>query len=226
MITCEGVTREYGPGKGIVDFSATIRPGEITVLLGRNGAGKTTLLDLIAGMSLPDRGRVLYDGQDLRVGDNLWACKRSLSWLPAEPYLYESLTVRENLEYVAKLRLNDRRAWVTLTEAIDSLECGGFLDSPVETLSFGMKKKAHILAALLGENRYFVWDEPHNGIDAFSNREINRLLRAARASGATVLISTHVLELADKLADRVLVLDRARLSGDYTAEEARAAGLF
>lgn len=226
MVLCEKVTQKYSDLRGIIDFSAELRDGEITCVLGKNGSGKTTLLGALSGLRRPQSGSVLLDGVDLWSGDNYYRLKDELSILPSEPYLFGELTVRENLEFVGELRCRDRKRWARVADLVDGLGMVSYLDTPVGELSFGVSRKAHLLAALMGEPRYIVWDEPHNGIDVMSNAIINDLLIDFRKRGATVIVTTHVIELAERIADRVIILDDARLVDEGLMSEVKGIGLY
>lgn len=226
MILCEKVTQKYADHRGIIDFSAELRGGEITCVLGKNGSGKTTLLGALTGLRRPQSGSVLLDGVDLWSGDNYYRLKDELSILPSDPYLFGDLTVRENLEFVGELRCRDRKRWMRIADLVDGLGMGAYLDSAVRDLSFGVSRKAHLLAGLIGEPRYIVWDEPHNGIDVMSNAIINDLLIDFRKRGATVIVTTHVIELVERIADRVIILDDARFVKDGLMNDIKSVGLY
>ena len=219
MIKCELLTRQYAMEKGIIDFSADLAEGEITCILGKNGSGKTTLLNMISGLNKPDKGSVSFDGKDLWANDNFYHLRKDLSVLPTDSYLYPELTIRENLEYISSIKYKDKHYWKKVRDTACALDMENSLASAVETLSYGLNRKAHLLAALLSELRYIVWDEPHNGIDVMSNQAINELLTRCKNNGASVLVTTHIIEITEKIADRVIMIDRARIVKDLYLKE-------
>ncbi len=201
-----------------------IRAGELYALLGPNGAGKTTTLRMVAGLLPPDAGSIAVFGIDI-LRDPL-AAKRIVAWLPDDPMLYDKLTPLEYLEFVAGLwgvpaDLARERARMLL-ETLDlwrhrSERCEGF--------SRGMKQKAALAGALIHEPRLLILDEPLTGLDAAIARQVKELLMARVAAGATVILTTHILEVAERLADRVGIIDGGRLVAEGTvAELARLAG--
>lgn len=214
MIQCEYLTRQFAPDKGIIDFSAELKDGEITCILGKNGSGKTTLLNMISGLNKPDGGSVSFDKKNLWADDNFYHLRKDISVLPTDSYLYPELTVRENLEYISSIKYKDKNHWKKIKDVICALDMENSLASAVETLSYGLNRKAHLLAALLSELRYIVWDEPHNGIDVMSNQAINNILASCKNSGSVVLVTTHIIEITEKIADRVIMIDKARIVKD------------
>jgi len=219
MIKCERLTRQFAPEKGIVDFSAELKEGEITCILGKNGSGKTTLLNIISGLNKPDQGSVFFDGKDLWANDNFYLLRKDLSVLPTDSYLYPELTVKENLEYISSIKHRDKNYWKKLKDTVCALDMESALASSVETLSYGLNRKAHLLAALLSELRYIVWDEPHNGIDVMSNQAINDLLIRCKDNGSAILVTTHIIEITEKIADRVIMIDKARIVKDMNLKD-------
>jgi ABC-type multidrug transport system ATPase subunit len=226
MIKCERLTRQFAPEKGIIDFSADFAEGEITCILGKNGSGKTTLLNMISGLNKPDKGSVCFDGKDLWANDNFYHLRKDLSILPTDSYLYPELTIRENLEYISSIKYGDKHHWKKINDTVCAFDMENSLASAVENLSYGLNRKAHLLAALLSERRYIIWDEPHNGIDVMSNQAINDLLTRCKNSGSTVLVTTHIIEITEKIADRVIMIDKARIVKDLYLKDAGREKLY
>ena len=204
------------------DLDLTVRSGEFYALLGPNGAGKTTTLRMIAGLQAPDAGQIRVFGIDA-LADPI-AAKRVVAWLPDEPLLYDKLTALEYLEFVAGLWSVDgatavRRAeellrWLGLWEQRDS-RCG--------TFSRGMKQKAALAGALIHDPRLLILDEPLTGLDAGAARQVKDLLVERVRHGGTVILTTHILEVAERLADRIGIIRAGRLVAEGSLDDLRRA---
>jgi ABC-2 type transport system ATP-binding protein len=202
------------------DLDLAVRQGEFYALLGPNGAGKTTILRLVAGLLQPDAGNIAVFGTDTRA-DPLSA-KRVIAWVSDEPMVYDRLTPLEYLEFVAGLwhidaavaevRSRDLLDWLGLAPHANE-RCGGF--------SKGMLQKVALAGALVYEPRLIILDEPLTGLDAGSARQVKDVLRQRVADGATVIMTTHILEVAERMAERIGVLNHGRLVAEGTLEELR-----
>jgi ABC-2 type transport system ATP-binding protein len=198
----------------------SIRGGEFYALLGPNGAGKTTTLRLVSGLLKPDAGAISVFGIDA-LADPV-AAKRIMAWLSDEPMIYDKLTPLEYLEFIAGLwgvdaALAESRArallgWLGL-EPNAHERCEGF--------SKGMRQKVALAGALVHEPRLIILDEPLTGLDAGSARQVKTVLRERVAQGCTVIMTTHILDVAERMADRIGVIDRGRLIAEGTLEELR-----
>jgi ABC-2 type transport system ATP-binding protein len=198
----------------------SIRGGEFYALLGPNGAGKTTTLRLVSGLLKPDAGAISVFGIDA-LADPV-AAKRIMAWLSDEPMIYDKLTPLEYLEFIAGLwgvdaALAESRArallgWLGL-EPNARERCEGF--------SKGMRQKVALAGALVHEPRLIILDEPLTGLDAGSARQVKTVLRERVAQGCTVIMTTHILDVAERMADRIGVIDRGRLIAEGTLEELR-----
>jgi len=197
-----------------------IRAGEFYMLLGPNGAGKTTTLRMVSGLLQPDAGAISVFGIDART-DPLGA-KQIMGWLSDEPMIYDKLTPREYLEFVAGLwgvapALAEERArtlirWLGL-EAQTQERCEGF--------SRGMRQKVALAGALIHEPKLIILDEPLTGLDAASARLVKNVLAERVRAGNTVIMTTHILEIAERMADRIGVIAHGRLIAEGTLEELR-----
>jgi ABC-2 type transport system ATP-binding protein len=204
----------------IKDFDLNVRPGEFYALLGPNGAGKTTILRLVAGLLQADAGSIAVFGIDTRT-DPL-AAKRVTAWVSDEPMVYDRLTPLEYLEFVAGLwqvdaataeaRARTLLGWLGLAPHADE-RCGGF--------SKGMLQKVALAGALVHEPRLIILDEPLTGLDAGSARQVKDVLKQRVADGATVIMTTHILDVAERMAERIGVLNHGRLVAEGTLEELR-----
>jgi ABC-2 type transport system ATP-binding protein len=198
-----------------------VRQGELYALLGPNGAGKTTTLRMVAGLQTPDAGSIRIFGLDARA-DPI-AAKRIVAWLPDEPMLYDKLDPLEYLEFVAGLwgvppevaapRAEELLRWLDLWDQRGS-RCEGF--------SRGMKQKVALAGALIHDPQLLILDEPLTGLDAHASRQVKDLLMARARGGATIILTTHILEVAERLATRIGIIRAGRLVAEGTLEELRA----
>jgi len=217
MLTIEGLWKYYGSTLAVADMSFGVADGEILGLLGPNGAGKTTILRSVAGIVRANRGRILVNGHDLAKDER--GAKRSLAFVPETPSLYEMLTVWEHLRFIAMaydtLDKFDERA-EALLERFDLDEKRGDL---VLSLSKGMKQKLAVACAFIHDAQVLLFDEPLVGIDPKGARELKDMMIAAKKSGCSVLVSTHMLDTAEHLCDRILIIDHGRKVAEGTLEE-------
>jgi ABC-2 type transport system ATP-binding protein len=197
-----------------------LRPGEVVGLLGPNGAGKTTTLKLLLGLLRPTAGHASVLGFDCTADSP--RAKQHLGYTPDEPQFYDFLTGRESIDFVISARgLAPAAAWARLAPIVDSLGFGSQLSALTATYSHGMKKKLALLCALVHAPEVLLLDEPTNGLDPPTALRVRELLRAKASDGAGVLLSTHLLEMADRLCDRVLVIHRGRPIASGTTAEVR-----
>jgi ABC-2 type transport system ATP-binding protein len=210
MIDLRDVTKSYGPKVAVRDLTLSVPAGELFAFLGPNGAGKTTTLKMLCGLLFPTKGTVRVGGFDLRThGDQ---ARRLIAYVPDQPFLYEKLTGREFLRFTADLYGMDRKhADDRIARVIDQFHLDDFADDLTERYSHGMRQRTVFAAALVHEPRLLIADEPTVGLDPKSIRELKVLLREQVASGVTVLLSTHTLDIAQELADRIGVIDHGRL---------------
>ena len=221
-VTLQAVRRTFGAAVAVDRLDLTVRPGEFYALLGPNGAGKTTTLRMIAGLLRPDAGQIRIFGIDA-VADPM-AAKRITAWLPDEPMLYDKLTPLEYLELVAGLwRVPAAHAERQAAELIDLLELGPHRHQRCEGFSRGMKQKVALAGALIHDPRLIMLDEPLTGIDAAIARQVKDLLTARVRAGATIILTTHILEVAERLADRIGIVQRGRLAAEGTLAELKDA---
>ncbi|QNM96139.1 ABC transporter ATP-binding protein [Chitinimonas koreensis] len=213
--------KTFGDRAAVDDLSLTIAAGRFYALLGHNGAGKTTTLRMIAGLTRPDFGNVRIFGRDLAIEPE--EAKRPLAYLPDEPLLYGKLRPLEYLEYVAGLWGIDART--AETRARELLEWTGLWKHRgeyAEGFSRGMQQKLSLCGALIHEPRLLLLDEPLTGLDVQAAREVKDLLQARVRAGCTVVLTTHILEVAEKLAEEIGVIRAGRLVAEGTLEQLRA----
>ncbi len=199
----------------------TVHPGELYALLGPNGAGKTTTLRMISGLLPPDAGSIAVFGVDA-LADPI-AAKRIMAWLPDEPMLYDKLTPVEYLEFVAGLWGVERSTALRNAGALlDVLELTPHRNARCESFSRGMKQKVALAGALIHEPRLIMLDEPLTGLDAAIARQVKELLAARVRAGASIILTTHILEVAERLADRIGIVAHGRLVAEGTLAELKA----
>jgi ABC-2 type transport system ATP-binding protein len=210
-------------GKPAVDgLDLTVRAGEFYALLGPNGAGKSTTLRMVAGLLPADSGEIQVFGVDARRQPI--AAKRIVAWLPDEPQLYDKLDPLEYLEFVAGLwGVEPARAAANAENLLRTLGLWEHRRERCEGFSRGMKQKVALAGALAHEPRLLMLDEPLTGLDAGSARQVKDLLAARVREGATVILTTHILEVAERIADRIGILAHGRLIAEGTLEQLRAA---
>ncbi len=196
----------------------TVQPGEFYALLGPNGAGKTTTLKIVAGLLRPDGGTVTVFGIDA-LTDPI-AAKRLISWVPDEPMIYDKLTPLEYLEFVAGLwSIDGTIAEARARELIDWLGLGAYANDRCQGFSRGMRQKVALAGALVHEPRLLILDEPLTGLDAGSARQVKEVLTERTSGGVAVVMTTHILEVAERMAERIGVLDKGQLIAEGTLAE-------
>ena len=221
MIRFEGLTKRYGRFTAVEPTDLEVRRGEIFGFLGPNGAGKTTSIRMLVGVLRPTDGRVLINGHDI-VLDPIRA-KRHIGFIPDRPFLYEKLTGGEFLRFVSGLwgqEGNDAEARVD--ELLDLFELTAWKDTVIESYSHGMKQKLLISSALVHRPALIVVDEPMVGLDPKGARIIKELFRQFADQGGTIFLTTHTLEVAEALCDRIAIMHKGRIRALGSMEELRA----
>jgi len=205
----------------VTDLDLAVRGGEFYALLGPNGAGKTTLLRIVAGLLQPEAGSISVFGIDTRA-DPL-AAKSIIAWVSDEPMVYDRLTPLEYLEFVAGLwRIEARTAEARARELIGWLGLGPHANERCGGFSKGMLQKVALAGALVHEPRLIILDEPLTGLDAGSARQVKQVLLDKVRQGVTVIMTTHILEVAERMAERIGVINHGRLVAEGTLAELRA----
>jgi ABC-2 type transport system ATP-binding protein len=205
----------------VVGLNLTVKAGEFYALLGPNGAGKTTTLRLVAGLLIPDSGTIEVFGIDVRR--HPIEAKRIIAWLPDEPMLYDRLDPLEYLEFVAGLwGIEPAKAQEIASALLEMLGLWPHRHRRCETFSRGMKQKVALAGALVHQPKLLMLDEPLTGLDAAASRQVKDLLAATVRRGATIILTTHILEVAERLADRIGIIDHGRLIAEGTLEELKS----
>lgn len=219
-IRTEGLTKQFGSLTAVDGLDLQVRSGELFCFLGPNGAGKTTTIKMINGTLVPTRGRVLLDGID--VYKEPVRAKQILGYVPDEPNLYEKLTAIEFLSFIADVyRLDKSRASKRAKELLEMFGLSSRMNEQMGGFSHGMKQKMALTAALLHEPKILLLDEPTVGLDPKSARIIKDILRGLCNRGVTVFMSTHILEIAERMAGRVGIIQNGRLRAIGTVDELR-----
>ncbi len=215
-----GLCKAFGT-PAVDDLTLTVRSGELYALLGPNGAGKTTTLRIVAGLLRPDRGSVRVFGIDA-LAEPL-AAKRITAWLPDDPMLYDKLTPLEYLAFVAGLWELDAAVARHRAEALlTKLDLWSERGKRCEGFSRGMKQKTALAGALIHDPRLLILDEPLTGLDAGSARTVKQILAERIAAGATVILTTHILDVAERMADRIGIIRQGRLMAEGSLAELSA----
>jgi ABC-2 type transport system ATP-binding protein len=221
MILVEDAVKRYGRFVAVDHVTLNVPAGEIHGFLGPNGAGKTTTLRMIAGLLKPTAGRIVINGHD--VARQPVAAKRSLGFIPDRPFLYEKLTAAEFLAFHGGLFGLEARDGLAarVTELLELFDLGGWRDELVESFSHGMKQRLTMCAAFLHRPQAVVVDEPMVGLDPKGARLIKQIFRAMARKGVAILMSTHTLEVAQEVCDRISIIHEGRIIAAGTVDDLR-----
>ena len=218
LLQIDHLAKAYGPVRAVQDISFSVRPGEIYGLLGPNGAGKTTTISMVSGLLVPDGGSISIAGRPLAADPQ--AAKRLMGVVPQELALYEELSAAENLEFWGRLAgLDTKTARARTAEILAALTLSDRARDPVKTFSGGMKRRVNLGCALLHRPKLILLDEPTVGIDPQARLNILEFVRSLRADGVGVLYTTHYLEEAESLCDRIGIVDHGRMHAEGTLRE-------
>ena len=218
LIDVSRLLKKFGSTVAVDSISFTVEPGEIFGFLGPNGAGKTTTIKMLTGLLRPTSGRALLGGFDIVRRPE--SAKRLFGYVPDEPNLYPKLTAVEFLNFVGDIYgLDEARKRSRIAELLEMFEFGPSAAELLEAFSHGMKQKVALCAALLHEPRIYFLDEPTVGLDPKSARLLKDILRAVTRAGCAVMMSTHIMEIAQTLCDRVAIIDRGTIAAMGTVGE-------
>ena len=220
MLNIEHLTKTYGEKKAVDDLNLHIRPGEIYGFIGHNGAGKTTTLKSVAGILQFDAGEIYIGGDSIR--EKPLECKRKIAYIPDNPDLYEYMTGIRYLNFIADIFGVDAALWrERIRRYADAFELTGDLPQPNAAYSHGMKQKLAIISAWLHQPRLILMDEPFVGLDPKAAHLLKGMMRALCDAGGAIFFSTHVLEVAEKLCDKVAIIKGGRLIRSGTMEDVK-----
>jgi ABC-2 type transport system ATP-binding protein len=218
MLELTGITKSYGGRRVLDDVAFTVRPGRLTGFVGGNGAGKTTTMRIMLGVLASDGGRVTLDGAPVTVAD-----RRRFGYMPEERGLYPKMKVREHIVYLARLHGFSRAdATTRATALLEELGLGERLDDLVETLSLGNQQRAQIAAALVHEPEVLILDEPFSGLDPLAVDVVAGVLQSRAAQGASVLFSSHQLDVVERLCDDLVIIADGTIRAAGTRDRLRA----
>ena len=220
MLNIQHLTKAYGEKKAVDDLSLHIAPGEIYGFIGHNGAGKTTTLKAVAGILNYDEGTILVDGVDNRK--NPLDCKRRIAYIPDNPDIYDFMTGIKYLNFVADIfGVGSAERQERIRKYADLFELTGDLGQAVATYSHGMKQKLAIISAFIHEPKLILMDEPFVGLDPKAAHILKGMMRELCDKGGAIIFSTHVLEVAEKLCNKVAIIKDGRLIRQGTMEEVK-----
>ena len=220
MLKIEHLTKTYGEKKAVDDLTLHIAPGEIYGFIGHNGAGKTTTLKSVVGILQFDQGEILIDGKSIQT-DPL-ACKREIAYIPDNPDLYDYMSGIKYLNFIAdifKVSVADRKE--RIRKYSELFELTADLAQPIAAYSHGMKQKLAIIAAWLHCPKLIIMDEPFVGLDPKASHLLKGMMREVCDEGGAIFFSTHVLEVAEKLCDKVAIIKGGKLVRSGTMEEVK-----
>lgn len=220
MLKINHLTKTYGEKKAVDDLNLHINPGEIYGFIGHNGAGKTTTLKSVVGILQFDQGEILIDGKSIQT-DPL-ACKREIAYIPDNPDLYDYMTGIKYLNFIADVfgvSAEDRQT--RIRKYADFFELTADLAQPIAAYSHGMKQKLAIIAAWLHQPKLIVMDEPFVGLDPKASHLLKEMMRDICDAGGAIFFSTHVLEVAEKLCDKVAIIKGGKLVRSGTMEQVK-----
>ena len=220
MLNIEHLTKTYGEKKAVDDLSLHIRPGEIFGFIGHNGAGKSTTLKCAVGILHFDAGTVTIGGKNL--ADDPLACKRELAYIPDNPDLYDFMSGIKYLNFIADVfGIGADVRQERIRHYADLLELTGDLAQPISAYSHGMKQKLAVIAAWIHDPKLIIMDEPFVGLDPKASHLLKEMMRQHCDKGGAIFFSTHVLEVAEKLCDKVAIIKQGKLIKVGTMEEVK-----
>jgi ABC-2 type transport system ATP-binding protein len=223
LIETQALVKRYGDKVAVNNISFEVQAGEVFGFLGPNGAGKTTTIKMIVGLLQPTSGTIRVAGYDVQTQPLL--AKAASGYVPDTPNLYAKLTGRELLRFVGDLYSLDRQRLAQRTEELlRVLDLNEAADQTIDSYSHGMQQKASLAAALMHDPKVLVLDEPTVGLDPKSARLIKDILRQMAERGTAVFLSTHILEIAERMCDRIGIIDKGELVAVGTMQELRSLG--
>ena len=220
MLHINHLTKTDGEKKAVDDLSLHIRPGEIYGFIGHNGAGKTTTIKSVCGILKFDSGEIRIDGTSIR--ENPLACKQKLAYIPDNPDLYDFMSGIQFLNFVADIfgvSAQDRRS--RIARYADAFGLTEDLAQPISAYSHGMKQKLAVISALIHEPKLMILDEPFVGLDPKASHTLKEIMRDLCSRGGAIFFSTHVLEVAEKLCDKIAIIQGGKLIRSGTMEEVK-----
>ena len=220
MLKIEHLTKVYGDKKAVDDLSLQIQPGEIYGFIGHNGAGKTTTLKSVVGILQFDEGEITIDGISIR--EQPLACKKKFAYIPDNPDLYDFMTGIKYLNFIADVfGVDENTRQERIRKYAELFELTNDLGQPIAAYSHGMKQKLAIIAAWMHDPKLIIMDEPFVGLDPKASHLLKGMMREVCDNGGAIFFSTHVLEVAEKLCDKVAIIKGGKLIRSGTMEEVK-----
>lgn len=220
MLRMEHLTKVYGDKKAVDDLSLHIQPGEIYGFIGHNGAGKTTTLKSVVGILQFDAGEITIDG--ISIKEQPLVCKKKFAYIPDNPDLYDFMTGIKYLNFIADVfGVDENTRQERIRKYADLFEITNDLGQPIAAYSHGMKQKLAIIAAWMHDPKLIIMDEPFVGLDPKASHLLKGMLREVCDNGGAIFFSTHVLEVAEKLCDKVAIIKGGKLIRSGTMEEVK-----
>lgn len=220
LIEVSGLSKRFGSFLALDNLSLRVMPGEVFGLLGPNGAGKTTTIKIIMGLVDPSSGKISVCGFDPL--DDSVEVKARIGYVAENPIVYESLSPREFFEFVVSMRRIDQFAANRMVSRLaDAFDLAQYFDSPIATLSMGLKQKVALIASFVHQPPILLLDEPLNGLDAKSSRIVKDLVSLHAQRGGAVLFSTHIMEIAEHICTRIGIIDHGKVIAEGTLEQLR-----
>lgn len=220
LVVVDRLTKRFGDATAVDGISFAVAPGEIFGFLGPNGAGKTTTIKILTGLLRPTSGRASIGGYDITT--HPVEAKRLFGYVPEEPTLYPKLTAIEFLNFIGDIyEMDKRRKQQRIRELLALFDIEHDAGGLLESFSHGMRQKVALCAALLHEPKIYFFDEPTVGLDPKSARLLKDIVRAVTRAGGAVMMSTHIMEIAESLCDRVAIIDHGRIAAAGTVPELR-----
>jgi len=218
IVHVKNAEKAFGEVRAVNGLSFTVKPGEIFGLLGPNGAGKTTMVKLILGLLELDAGDISVF--DLNPGKDELIIKQDIGYVSEEPLIYKSMSAKELFDFTSSIReLDAKDTTIKLQQYLKSLEAEQYYEKLIATLSRGNKQKMQIIAALLHEPKLLIMDEPLTGLDAKSAKVVKEILELHAEKGGSVIFSTHILEVAEEVCDRICIINKGKAVATGTMEE-------
>ena len=220
MLKIENLTKKFGDKTAVDNLSLHIQKGEIYGFIGHNGAGKTTTLKSVVGILQIDSGNIFIDG--INIKDNPIECKKKLAYIPDNPDLYDFMTGIKYLNFIGDIFAvpSDERGR-QIAKYADAFELTANLGQSIQSYSHGMKQKLALIAALMHSPKLIIMDEPFVGLDPKSSHTLKQIMREHCDNGGAIFFSTHVLEVAEKLCDKVAIIKEGKLIVSGTMEEVK-----
>ena len=219
MLKIEHLTKQYGTKKAVDDLSLHIQKGEIYGFIGHNGAGKTTTLKAIVGIHSFDEGEIYVDG--ISIKNDPIGCKKILAYIPDNPDLYEYMTARQYINFIADIFEVGMERFEKIEKYAKLFSIENELNQPIASFSHGMKQKVALIAAWIHSPKLIIMDEPFVGLDPTASHILKQMMKEHCEKGGAIFFSTHVLEVAEKLCDKIAIIKDGKLLKTGAMEEVK-----